>query len=93
MTDVSPHRRVKGMTADRADIPIPPVAAHPTDPRDAVIPVGTAAAEQTALIRQALWLAADTRIIDIAQAMHMTLGDASEFRSRCWNLHEAMGTP
>ena len=47
-------------------------------------------AEEMALIRQALWLAADTRILDIAQTMHLNTADASEFRARCWNLYEAM---
>jgi hypothetical protein len=47
-------------------------------------------ADELAFVRQALWLAADTRIIDIAQAFHLNTLDASDFRERCWNLHEAL---
>jgi hypothetical protein len=46
--------------------------------------------DEVAIIRQALYVAADTRIADLCGMLSLTTSEASKFREQAWDLHEEL---
>ncbi len=39
------------------------------------------------LVRKALYVVADTRIVDLMGCLKMSTTEATQFREQCWDLH------